>query len=714
MHDLLNPQQRQAVNHTQGPLLVLAGAGSGKTRVITHHIVHLLETGVLPQNILGVTFTNKAAAEMKSRVHQATSQNVLISTFHSLGARILRQSINHLGYGSHFLIYDEEDSLKVLKRILKSLNISEKELTPKTIRHAISRLKNELQDPSEIENDGSLLSKILPDAYKQYQAQLREANAVDFDDLLYLPVQLFLQHKDVLAHYQNQWHHLLIDEYQDINKAQYTLAHLLIEKTQNIFVVGDPDQSIYAWRGACITNILNFKKDWPNAVLVKLEQNYRSTSNILNAANALVQHNQSRYEKNLWSDLGEGNPIFFYNAKNDHAEAEHVIEKIVDYHKKEDLSFNETAILYRTNAQSRAFEDFLLKKQIPYVVIGGISFYQRKEIKDVLAWLRMVQSGSDIISFQRTMNLPKRGIGDTTLQKLVEGAYLEGKNLIDFCKDLIASPSPIVKLSKKQLLSLDGYLQILSQLRQKIHSIPLSEFIKETIVLTDYLNVLRSDPETFEDRKDNLDELVGKATEWEEETENPTLAAFLEELTLKTSLDEASTGQAKVSLMTAHNCKGLEFDLVFLVGMEEMLFPHINSLNAPQDVEEERRLCYVAMTRAKKFLHISYAKSRFLWGSLRTMRKSRFLDEIPEKFIKFANSSSFASSNLQLEQNPSHESTYQSSYQLGDVIFHNEFGVGQIKNVGSCSLGTTYDIFFQKDQSRKTLVAKFANLSKLK
>jgi DNA helicase II / ATP-dependent DNA helicase PcrA len=588
-----NPEQREAVEHLDGPLLVLAGAGAGKTRIVTGRIARLIESGVPPHKILAVTFTNKAAQEMRERVERTCNAKVLISTFHSLGARILRES-----YSSDFVIYDEEDSLKLIKTLAKEMDLKEK---PKALRAEISDAKNRLVEPEE-------------GIYRRYQGCLKEYNAVDFDDLLYLPVHLFKTQAHILEAYQRRWQYLLIDEYQDTNEAQYTMAKLLVEKHQNIFVVGDPDQSIYSWRGAEIGNILNFENDFPGAQVIRLEQNYRSTNTILDASNALIENNLGRYEKNLWSDLGSGDPITEVRLANDWEEAEYIADRIDAYHMDEGVPLNQIVVFYRTNAQSRPFEDALLRRRIPYQIVGGISFYHRREVKDIIAYLRMIESGADFLSFARTINLPKRGIGDATLEKLRLAA--EGMPILDFCKD----PQNI-RLSAKQSESLKEYVDTIAHLRSL--DVPLFELVSETIKQTGYLSHLKEDPESFQDRKANIDALIGKAAEWEGET----LTAFLEELSLKSTLDEAS--DEGVLLMTVHNGKGLEFTVTFLAGMEEGLFPHINS---KENLEEERRLCYVGMTRAKRHLTLTSACSRFVWGSKQFMRPSRFLREIPSQY----------------------------------------------------------------------------------
>ena len=631
----LNPSQIEAVNHIDGPLLVLAGAGSGKTRVVTYRIARLIESGIPPSRILAVTFTNKAAGEMRERIHALLPRfdYPTISTFHSLGVRILRESIRHLGYASNFTIYDEEDSNKLLRGCLQSVGISKE---AKTFRVLISNAKNALQGPSDVDVSDLPypIKKTFPEVYSLYQQRLREANALDFDDLLYLTVSLFQKHPDVLAYYQEQWPYLLIDEYQDTNQAQYMMARLIVGEKRNIFVVGDPDQSIYSWRGADIENILNFERDYPGAKVVRLEQNYRSSTNILDAANSLIQYNNSRYEKRLWSNLGEGEKITLFVGETEREEAGFVVHEIERLHTLHQIPLSQMTIFYRTNFQSRLFEDFLLRKRLPYVIVGGISFYQRKEIKDLLAFLRMLTSNHDVVSFQRTINLPKRGIGLTTIEKIRACAAEEELPLFTYCAKLIRGEADGVRLSAKQREGLREYVSTIESLRGMLETASLQKLVIETIRQSHYLDVLREDKETFEDRKGNVDELVAKAHEWEVMNDSNHLESFLEELSLKGSIDEADFLGDKVNLMTLHNGKGLEFTAAFLVGMEEDLFPHANSRNSFDALEEERRLCYVGMTRAKKRLYLTAAETRFLWGQHRMMRPSRFLREIPKKFLE--------------------------------------------------------------------------------
>jgi DNA helicase II / ATP-dependent DNA helicase PcrA len=632
----LNDIQQRAVTHREGPLLVLAGAGSGKTRIVTCRIAHLIESGVCPSKILAVTFTNKAAGEMQERINTLLAGKSLferptICTFHSLGVKILRESISLLGYTPAFVIYDREDSDKLLSACLKSLGLH-KENIAKTFIHLISHVKNQLVNPESIEESHASLKESFCKVYSLYQERLKSANALDFDDLLFLTVKLFQEYKNVLEHYQNKWSYLLIDEYQDTNHAQYLIAAFIAKHTGNIFAVGDPDQSIYSWRGANLKNILNFEKDYPGAKKIALEQNYRSTEIILNAANQLIRHNSRRYEKNLWSKLGTGEKISLYVAASEREEAEFVVDEIDYLTRKLKFSRREITIFYRTNFQSRIFEDYLLRKKMPYVIVGGISFYQRKEIKDILAFLHLLVTPSDFISFVRTINLPRRGIGEVAIEKIRQGASDHGMPIIEFCRKMVGSDERLISLNAKQKQSLKEYLTILDELKIQEEK-SLSNLISQTVKITNYLQILKEDEETFEDRKANIDELISKAAEWELVTESSCLVDFLEELSLKTHLDHFHAEEEKINLMTLHNGKGLEFDAIFLVGMEEDLFPHANSRESFESLEEERRLCYVGMTRAKKRLYLSAAETRFIWGSWRKMRPSRFLREIPREYI---------------------------------------------------------------------------------
>ncbi|MGC1878951.1 MAG: UvrD-helicase domain-containing protein [Rhabdochlamydiaceae bacterium] len=698
--ETLNPQQQIAVDHVEGPLLVLAGAGSGKTRIVTYRVAHLLQLGVPSTAILAVTFTNKAAEVMRHRILQLTHQSILTCTFHSLCARILRESITALGYTRDFVIYDEEDSEKVLKECFATLQIKEEKGLLRTFRSQISQAKNALIEPEQLDKE----EKALQEVYDLYQKKLKEYHALDFDDLLFLTVKLLKQSPEILEQYQKRWSFILIDEYQDTNAAQYTIAQLLAERHKNVFAVGDPDQSIYSWRGANIHNILNFEKDFPGAKVIPLEQNYRSRTNILEAANALIRNNASRYEKNLWSDRGEGQKIGLYIAENDHAEADFVVKQLYKIHREKNVPLSDCVIFYRTNFQSRIFEDHLLKERVPYVIVGGLSFYQRREIKDILAWLRIVLAGTDFLAFARTINLPKRGLGEATLEKLRDFAQKMQMNILDACIQ-IAEGRESFKLSQKQFEGLKEYVQIISCLKEMVKQTrPLHEIITEALERSRYFEYLREDPESYEERRENIEELVSKAAEWEEEVAHPTLAAFLEELTLKSSADDKDPSGDHVRMMTLHNGKGLEFTSVFLVGMEEELFPHINTMENGEALEEERRLCYVGMTRAKEYLFLTASRFRYLWGMPRMMRPSRFLKEIPEEFLQPYH---LTTSHKEADSISYEEETYEP----GDTVFHKDFGTGIVQKKYRTSLGLTYDVFFPQAQTTRSLVAKFAKLT---
>lgn len=719
---LLNPSQQEAVAHLHGPLLVLAGAGSGKTRIVTYRIAHLLQSGIPASAILAVTFTNKAAGEMRERIFAMTDQQVVITTFHSLGVKILRQTIDRLGYRPDFLIYDEDDSLKMLKSALTHAGVKDSAETLRGFRAMISQAKNSLISPDnvQVETTGSAWERLLPQVYAAYQRMLKEANAVDFDDLLFLPVELFSKHLDVLAFYQHHWQYLLIDEYQDTNQAQYILAKQLVAKSGNIFAVGDPDQSIYSWRGADLDNILSFEKDFPGARVVRLEQNYRSRNNILQAANSLIAHNALRYKKNLWSSRGDGEKIKLLVTSSDEEEALFVARQIRRLHDEEKVPLHEMAIFYRTNSQSRTFEDALLREKIPYTIVGGLSFYQRKEIKDILAFLRLLATPSDIAAFMRTIHIPKRGLGDATVEKLVNAAVKHSQPILQLCRDLLASPSLLfgVKLTTKQKEGLAEYLTIFRDLHPAVGHSSLSHLVSEVISRTGYLNFLREDKETFTERKENLSELISKAAEWEQRTAEPTLLGFLEELSLKASVDEQKGDHVEpLKLMTLHNGKGLEFSVVFLVGLEEGLCPHINSLQTPAQIEEERRLCYVGMTRAKDLLYLSASRMRRLWGTVRTMPPSRFLKELDQNHlekISFQPARSAYRPPSPYRERPLLEKANLSSpkheFSQGDDVLHPSFGRGTVLEATDGSLGPVYKVRFHRDQSIKSLVAQYAQL----
>lgn len=635
----LNPEQRLAAKHMVGPMLVLAGAGAGKTRVVTCRIVHLLEMGIPASKILALTFTNKAANEMRHRIKKMSNHHVLISTFHSLGARILRESIVGMGYQNGFTIYDEHDSLLLLKACLSQTNHKDGKKIVKSLRIAISNAKNDLLSPHDV--DTHYCAHAHPEfkeIFMLYQDKLKEYNAVDFDDLLYLTVKLFQTSKETLHYYQERWSFILIDEYQDMNAAQYHIAKLLVKRGNNLFVVGDPDQAIYSWRGGNISNILEFEKEHENAQVITLEQNYRSTSNILEAANGLIQHNKARSQKKLWSALGEGEKIGVFIAHNEQQEAQFIAEELLRKTREKNLPFKECAIFYRTNSQSRAFEEAFLRYQIPYIIIGGLSFYQRKEIKDILALLRIVVSDSDFLSFARMVNLPKRGLGNTTIKKLRDKAQELQLPILSLCR------SNDLKLTQRVQLGLQDYVKVIDSLREMVRKqTPLEKIVQEAITLSGYEKVLQEDPETYEDRKRNLGELINKAAEWREEKQSSILLHFLEELSLNSNLDGLAPHDS-VHLMTLHTGKGLEFTLACIVGMEEDLFPHVNAQESAATLEEERRLCYVGMTRAKKFLYLTASSYRLMWGVPQIMSPSSFLKEIPPRYLTTLNKETIFSS----------------------------------------------------------------------
>lgn len=725
----LNEPQREAVETIDGPLLLISGAGSGKTRVVTYRVAHLLRSGIPPERILAVTFTNKAAKEMRERVQQLTASHVLVCTFHSLGARILRESIHHLGYTRDFVIYDEEDVEKLLRRCADEVTGEDAKMDIKPLRAGISAAKNALITPEEqqkeAEKEGGRQT-FQAQIYAKYQHYLKEYNALDFDDLLLLVVQLFRNFPDIRDAYQSRWQYLLIDEYQDTNAVQYAIVKELVDQHGNLCVVGDPDQSIYSWRGADIRNILNFEKDFPGAKVIRLEQNYRSRSNILEASNALIINNRDRYEKDLWSDRGPGQPITLYPAIDDIEEANFIAKRIAHYH-GEGVPLKQMVVFYRTNAQSRQFEEAFLRYRLPYIVVGGLSFYQRREIKDILAFLRIAHIGNDYVAFERTLNIPKRGFGEASIERLRLAAVQEGRTLMGYCTALVDGKplSYPVKLSAKQKEGLRDYVNIVHNLAALGNEGLVVDMVRSAVNDSGYLEYLKGDQESYEDRRENLGSLVDKATEWVSENPYPTLAAFLEEISLKSTLDEVKTESDRISLMTIHNGKGLEFTLTFIAGMEEALFPHANSMKDGNAVEEERRLCYVGMTRAKEYLYLSYAKNRRLWGTMRAQSPSRFLHEIPREYLSITQRSllrrdveqeedtRFSDEKIVVTPKPKAVIAEVPLFEKGDKVFHRDFGIGVIMNVYEESVGMMYKVFFPKDDRERTLVAKLAPLKKL-
>lgn len=699
---LLNSQQQKAIDHIEGPILVLAGAGSGKTRVVTMKIAKLIEMGVHPDEILAVTFTNKAANEMSERIKKLTLKNVVACTFHSLGAKILRESIHHLGYSNAFTIYDEEDSLKLLNECLTGLNIKEDKGILKKIRYKIATLKNEYADLEGI-NFSSQFDKNEIDIFKMYQSKLKSFNSVDFEDLLYLTVKLFQKNADVLSYYQKRWSFILVDEYQDTNYVQYLLIKMMSSQNKNICVVGDPDQSIYSFRGAKYQNILNFDKDFPDAKIIKLEKNYRSTPTILNAANLIIKNNKNRFEKNLYSENPDGEKIKIFKAESEQREASFVVEKIIKLNQTEKINLDEIAIFYRTNFQSRVFEDILLSQNIPYVIYGGISFYQRKEIKDVLAFLKLIVADCDFLAFARTINIFTKGFGKTTLNKLFFLSEKRTTPILVLLNQILQNPDEFldIKFNINQKLNLEKYLKNITELKELYKkNLSIDELISQVISKMNYLSYLKQDPETYENRRENVDELITKSSEWQKENDKK-LESFLEELSLTAAKTE-NRDEKTLKLMTLHNSKGLEFECVFIVGLEEDLFPHLNCKNTADEIEEERRLFYVGMTRAKKHLYITHAQCRFLWGGVKLSTPSRFLKELDPRYTCDL-SKVFEIKNEPLEENDK-------DFYVGQKVFHKTFGEGIVQKIFETSLGQTFDILFEEDNSTRTLVEKYAKL----
>lgn len=643
----LNPEQRVAVTHGEGPLLVLAGAGSGKTRMLTHRIAHLIASGLVrPHEILAVTFTNRAAREMRERVEEllgASAQGVWVSTFHSACVRILRREIGHLGYEPSFVIWDDTDSLSAVKRVLRTLQLSDRVFPPRAIRSQIDRFKNRGWLPAEVAATGTLESERISDIYQRYQTELRRANALDFGDLLLLTVRLFENHPSVLEFYQRRWSHILVDEYQDTNPIQYRLLRLLAEGHRNLCVVGDEDQSIYRFREADIRNILDFEKDFPGAEVVRLERNYRSTQAILDAATAVVENNHSRLGKKLVACREGGEKILFYEGSDERAEAAWVVAQILQARERS-RRLDELAIFYRTHAQSRPFEEELLKYDLPYVVVGGTRFYDRAEVKDALAYLRVMRNPDDTESLLRAINRPPRGIGRTTVDRLLVFANELDASLWGAC-GRSAEVSTLGRAAKHKVAD---FVEIIEELRAMGDGDGVADLLARALERSGYLRMLEQDDSIeAEGRLENLRELLAAAAEFErlnretppeaEDDVRTLVDLFLESVTLLSEADRVDPSEERLPLMTAHVAKGLEFPVVFVVGLEEGLFPHFASLDDPAAIEEERRLCYVAMTRAKDQLCLSHATLRRIYGSVRFNPPSRFLDEIPERLIEGRN-----------------------------------------------------------------------------
>ena len=631
----LNNKQKEAVLATEGPCLVIAGAGSGKTKVLTHKIAYLMsEMHVKPWNILAITFTNKAANEMKERVEKLVgdaAKDMWIGTFHSICVRILRKYIDRLGYDHSFLIFDTSDQKTLVKECMKSLKIDDKMFTDRSIMSEISNAKNEMLEPKTYQTKyaGEYRKEIIGKVYEMYQQKLKENNAVDFDDLINHTIKILTENPDALEYYSDKFKYVLVDEYQDTNKAQFTLVTLLASKYGNITVVGDNDQGIYSFRGADITNILNFEKDFPGAKLIKLEQNYRCTGNILKAANAVIKHNENKYEKKLWTENDEGALPTIHKADDEYDEGRFIVQEINHLRREEYMKYSDFTVLYRMNSQSRAIEEILRREGIPYKIVGGLKFYERKEIKDIISYLRLIYNFSDNISLRRIINEPKRGIGKTSIDNIGEISEQTGLSMFDIIKHAEDYGLNRVKANSME------FIQTIEYLRSKIEELSISDLIKETLDKTGYMKALELENTTeAESRIENLEEFLTVAIEFEEEEAENTLADFLEGITLSSDIDGMEDSEDSVTLMTLHSAKGLEFPVVFLVGLEEGIFPGNKSIGEPKELEEERRLFYVGITRAKQFLYLTCAKRRTIFGSTSYNAISRFVEEIPSDLLE--------------------------------------------------------------------------------
>ncbi|MCR5674478.1 MAG: UvrD-helicase domain-containing protein [Lachnospiraceae bacterium] len=643
IYDTLNAEQRRAVEQTEGPVLILAGAGSGKTRALTHRVAFLIaECGVNPYNILALTFTNKAAGEMRERVDRIVgfgAESVWVSTFHSLCVRILRRHAELLGYRDHFVIYDSDDSKNLLKSICKTWNLEREGLKVRQIQNAISRAKDNLITPADYLSRGENIpgDVLIAKAYEEYEKALRDNNAMDFDDLIFNTVELFRREREVLTSYQERFRYIHVDEYQDTNNAQFELIRLLADRYRNLCVVGDDDQSIYRFRGANIRNILDFEKVYPDAEVVYLEQNYRSTGNILKAANAVIRNNRSRKDKALWTEEDEGVSVRWHRFRNAYEEGEFVAREVAAAKRIRGEHFNDMAVLYRTNAQSRIVEEQFVREGIPYTLVGGVNFYARREIKDLLAYLRVVDNGDDDLSVRRIINVPGRGIGATTVAHVDRYASQNGLRFFEALREADKIPG-----CERSVQKLTGFVDMIRIFRTQAHTLSLDKFLKEIISTVNYVEYLRKEDEKDlsgdNDRERNVEELVSKLVDYEEKNEEPTLSGFLEEVSLIADIDSVSENDDRVLLMTLHSAKGLEFDRVYMTGMEENLFPSYMTLEAeatdPAAMEEERRLAYVGITRAKRVLTLTAAMERMINGNRCCNDVSRFVREIPRELLE--------------------------------------------------------------------------------
>jgi len=764
----LNNKQKEAVLETEGPCLVIAGAGSGKTKVLTHKIAYLIaEKNIAPWNILAITFTNKAANEMKERIEKLVgdvAKDIWMGTFHSICVRILRKYIDRIGFDSSFLIFDTSDQRTLVKECLKVLNVDDKMFTDRSVLAEISNAKNEMLDPNQYSSKyaADFRRAKIGEIYALYQKRLKENNAIDFDDIINYTIKILTENEDALEYYTEKFKYVLVDEYQDTNKAQFTLVTILASRYGNITVVGDNDQGIYSFRGADISNILNFEKDFPGTKIIKLEQNYRCTGNILKAANAVIKNNEAKYDKKLWTENDEGNLPCIYQGDDEYDEARYIVEQINHLKTEEYFKYSDYAILYRMNSQSRAIEDILRREDIPYKIIGGLKFYERKEIKDAISYLRLIANTSDNISLKRIINEPKRGIGKTSLDNIEEISYQAGISMYEVIKNAEQYGLNRVFANSRE------FIELIEEMRSKKEELEISELIKEVLNKTGYTKALELENTVeAESRIQNLDELLTVAMEFEEEFAENSLNDFLESITLSSDIDNLEESEESVTLMTLHSAKGLEFPAVFLVGMEEGIFPGYKSIGEPKELEEERRLFYVGITRAKEYLHMTCAKRRTIFGSTSYNAISRFVREIPEDLLdgsnelegrkeetfedsnygwaygtnfagkvktykfeetsntyavasslstpktqKVDNQSSFvfrtAESFLNSLNKPKQETDI-SIYKAGQRIYHKKFGEGTINSVEQEGQDAKVDINFDK-AGHKRLMAKYAGL----
>ena len=734
--ELLNREQQEAVLHVDGPLLILAGAGSGKTRVLTYRIAHLIDKcGVNPWNILAITFTNKAAGEMRERVDKIVgygSESIWVSTFHSTCVRILRRYIDRLGYDTNFTIYDTEDQKTVMKSVCQKLQLDSKLYKERMLLNVISHAKDEYISPNEflLEAKGDFRQEKIAQAYVEYQKELKKNNALDFDDLLVKTVELFQSCPDVLEYYQNRFRYIMVDEYQDTNTVQFKFISTLARQYRNLCVVGDDDQSIYKFRGANIRNILDFEKVFPDAKVVKLEQNYRSTQNILNAANGVIANNRGRKEKALWTENEQGEPILFQQFQNGYEEAEYVSGEISKKVRKGEAEYQDFAVLYRTNAQSRLFEEKFLYANIPYKIVGGVNFYSRKEIKDILAYLKTIDNGKDDLAVRRIINVPKRGIGNVTLAKVQ--AYADSRDISFF--EALEEAGEIPGLGKAAL-KIQPFVHLIHEMRLSLADMSMQDLIQAILDKTGYAeNLKNEDTDESEARLENIDEFINKAVTYEEGAEEPNLSGFLEEVALVADIDSVEDGDNRVLLMTLHSAKGLEFPYVYLAGMEDGLFPSYMSIAADdptEEIEEERRLCYVGITRAMKELTITCARCRMVRGETQYNNVSRFVREIPSELLARKSVMPREPKKPEVPQNTSYQKAKEAfrtktfdpqqfkvvkadklDYTVGDQVSHVKFGKGTVLEITEGGRDYEVKVDFERFGVKK-MFASFAKLKKV-